>query len=116
MASKPTKRWEAIRGQKPLNAKRVATYERLMEAQERIADARYRRGISQATIDEALAASEPKASELEAQDDLYLCTLARYVAALGGHLEVLAVFPEDAITVLRHPDHQPAPVRPDYQD
>ncbi len=104
MPSKPTKSWETVRGQKPLNDKRVATYEWLMEAEERIAEARCQRGESQATIAEALAASELSASEVEQEDDPYLCTLARYVAALGGHLEVLAVFPEETITVRREPD------------
>ena len=85
MASKRTKSWEVIRGQKLLNDDRVATYERLMDAEERIAQARSRRGESEA-------------------DDLYLGTLARYVAALGGHLEVLAVFPDETITVRREPD------------
>ena len=31
----------------------------------------------------------------------------RYVAALGGHLEVRAVFPEETVTLLR----EPAPAR-----
>jgi DNA-binding XRE family transcriptional regulator len=75
-----------------------------MEAEERIAEARCRRGVSQATITEALAVTEPNISAGEQEDDLYLSTLARYIAALGGHLEVLAVFPEESITVLREPD------------
>jgi hypothetical protein len=104
LASKRTKSWEVIRGQKSLNDDRVATYERLMDAEERIARARSRRGESQATIDQALAVSELDSSEGQPEDDLYLGTLARYVAALGGHLEVLAVFPDETITVRREPD------------
>lgn len=106
MPSKFTKSWETIRGQKPVNEQRVATYERLMDAEERIAQALSRRGVSQARIDEALAASEPTYSDVEPEEDLYLGTLARYVAALGGHLEVLAVFPKETITVRREPDQQ----------
>ncbi len=81
--------------------------------EERIAQARCRRGESQATIEEALALSELNTSEVEQEDDLYLCVLARYVAALGGHLEVLAVFPEETIAVRREPDHhsKPEPAR-----
>jgi hypothetical protein len=104
LASKPTKSWETIRGQKPLNEKRVATYKRLMEAEQQIAEARSRRGVSKAAIDEALAVSEPNSAEVEQDDDLYLSTLARYVAALGGHLQLLAVFPEETVTVLREPN------------
>jgi hypothetical protein len=34
---------------------------------------------------------------------VYLDALMRYVAALGGHLEVRAVFPDETITLLREP-------------
>lgn len=97
------KSWRTIRGQRPLNESRVATYKRLMDAELRLADVRRRRGLSQAAIAEALEVSQPNVSRIEQEDDVYLSTLARYVAALGGHLEVLAVFPEETITVLREP-------------
>ena len=98
------KPWPTIRGQRPLNESRVATYKRLMDAELRLAEVRRRRGLSQAAIAEALEVSQPNVSRIEQEDDVYLSTLARYVAALGGHLEVLAVFPEETITVLREPD------------
>ena len=98
------KSWRTIRGQRPLNESRVATYKRLMDAELRLADVRRRRGLSQAAIAEALEVSQPNVSRIEQEDDVYLSTLARYIAALGGHLEVRAVFPEEMITVLREPD------------
>lgn len=109
MASKFTKDWEIVRGQKLLNDKRVATYERLMDAEEQIAHARSRRGESQAKIDEALAVSELDGSEVESEEDLYLGTLARYVAALGGRLEVQAVFADETITIRREPGDPSSP-------
>jgi DNA-binding XRE family transcriptional regulator len=104
MANQHRKNWRTVRGQRPLNERRVTTYKRLMEAEMRLAELRQRRGVSQATIADALAVSQPNVSRIEQEDDVYLSTLARYVAALGGHLEVLAVFPEETITVLRQPD------------
>jgi transcriptional regulator with XRE-family HTH domain len=98
------KSWRTIRGQRPLNESRVATYKRLIDAELRLADVRRRRGLSQAAIAEALEVSQPNVSRIEQEDDVYLSTLARYVAALGGHLEVLAVFPEETVTVLREPE------------
>ncbi len=95
--------WRTIRGQRPLNEGHVAAYRRLMEAELQLAEARRRRGVSQAAIADALEVSQPNVSRIEQQDDVYLSTLARYVAALGGHLEVLAVFPEETITLLREP-------------
>ncbi len=108
MAPRPNKSWQSLRGEKPLNEKRVAAYSRLVEAQERIAQARLRRGVSEATIAAAVAAGESSAPELEQHDDLVHLSLARYVAALGGELntklagassssQLVAIFPEEAI-------------------
>jgi transcriptional regulator with XRE-family HTH domain len=99
-----TKSWRTVRGQRPLNEQKVAAYKRLMQAEVRLSELRTRRGVSQATLAEALAVSQPNVSRIEQEDDVYLSTLARYVAALGGHLEVQAVFPDETVTVLREPD------------
>lgn len=93
--------WREIRRERPLSEGRIDAYRRLMEAEVRLNDLRRRRGLSQAQIAEALEVSQPNVSRIEQEDDLYLSTLARYVAALGGHLEVRAVFPEETITLLR---------------
>jgi transcriptional regulator with XRE-family HTH domain len=97
------KNWRTVRAQRPLNEKRVAAFKRLMDAELRLSELRSRRGLSQAAIAEALAVSQPNISRIEQEDDVYLSTLARYVAALGGHLEIQAVFPEETITLLREP-------------
>jgi hypothetical protein len=40
------------------------------------------------------------------QDDLYLSTLGEYVEALGGRLEVRAVFPDQVIALEVRPGHR----------
>jgi hypothetical protein len=97
-------RWEETRRANPVNERRVAAYQRLLEAGEQISQARHRRGESWATIEKALAGSELGGSEVPLEPDLYLTTLTRFVAALGGHVEVRAVFAEETITVRREPD------------
>jgi hypothetical protein len=77
----------------------VAAYERLMEAQHRIANARTRAGVSDAEIDRALQACEPENPESLSDDELYLGTLARFVTALGGRLDVSAVFGDETIAL-----------------
>jgi DNA-binding XRE family transcriptional regulator len=74
-----------------------------MDAELRLSELRGPRGLSQAATAEALAVSQPSISRIEQEDDLCLSTLARYVAALGGHLEIQAVFPDETITALREP-------------
>jgi hypothetical protein len=44
-------------------------------------------------------AKQSNVSRLEHQDDLYLSTLQEYIEALGGELEVAAVFPEARIAL-----------------
>ena len=98
--------WRTVRAHRPLNERRVAAYRRLMDAELRLTEARRRRGVSQATIAEALEVSQPNVSRIEQEEDVYLSTLARYVAALGGHLEVLAVFDDETVTLLREPERR----------
>jgi transcriptional regulator with XRE-family HTH domain len=75
-----------------------------MDAEVRLSELRGRRGLSQAAVAEALSVTQPNISRIEQEDDVYLSTLARYVEALGGHLEVRAVFPDETITLFREPD------------
>jgi hypothetical protein len=75
-----------------------------MESQERVAHARYNRGVANEVVQAALDTADEKLSESERREDLYLSGLAHYVEALGGRLEVRAVFGDDEIVVWRKPD------------
>ncbi len=97
-----SKNWREIRRQLPLNEKRVAAYRRLMEAEARLEAARRRQGVGETAFGDALDAGEAD-GDSEWNGDMYLSTMLRYVAALGGHLEVRAVFPEETVTLLREP-------------
>jgi hypothetical protein len=89
-----------------VDQRRVATYRRLMDAEMRVAELRERYG---ATPEELTRALELSGREADGDDDIYLAELARFVAALGGHIEVRAVFPEEVMTVLRQPGPANAP-------
>jgi hypothetical protein len=82
----------------------VAAYERLMEAQHRIANARSRAGVTDAEIDAALEACEPPDPESLSPRDLYLTTVAGFVTALGGRLDLVAVFGEETIELPNPPE------------
>ena len=87
--------------EEPVNEARAQIYARLMEAQEQIAAKLYRRGVGHQAVLEALDIVDAELSEAERREDLYLAALARYVAALGGQIEVRAVFDGEEI-LLRH--------------
>jgi hypothetical protein len=80
-----TRNWREIRDERALNDVRIESYRRLMDAQERIARALATRGVSDAQIEAALAASEA-AEPTDEHTDPYLPMLEAYVTALGGEL------------------------------
>lgn len=52
------------------------------------------RKLTQEEIAERLDISQPSVAALERRADIMLSTLAKYIDALGGRLEIKAVFPE----------------------
>lgn len=105
--SEPTRSWKDVLADEPVNQPRAAIYERLMDAQERIARARHKQGVDHAVVRAALDRADEELSEDDRREDLYLASLARYVHALGGQLEVRALFPDQAVVIRREPDEQP---------
>lgn len=60
------------------------------------------RGATQRQIAEAWDVSQANVSQIERTQDIYLSTLRKYIAALGGQIEIRAVFPDEVITLLGH--------------
>jgi transcriptional regulator with XRE-family HTH domain len=58
----------------------------------RLNELRSARGMTQVELAGRLGVSQGSVSELERRDDVYLSTLREYVQALGGELEIAAVF------------------------
>lgn len=100
MGSNDAKSWRTIRGDRPLSEKRMDTYQRLMDAEGRLDDVRRRRGLPETAMADALDTIEGGGDQIEPEDDLYLRTITRYVTELGGHIEVVAMFPEETVTLL----------------
>jgi DNA-binding XRE family transcriptional regulator len=61
------------------------------------------RGVSQSAVATSLDVTQPNISRIEQEDDVRLSTLGRYIAALGGRLEVTAVFDDTTVPLLRDP-------------
>lgn len=79
-----------------------------------LADLRRSRGLTQAELASTLGVSQPNISKIErgaeGSGEMLLSTLAEYVEALGGRLEVRATFPEHpeaniAVAVGRGSEH-----------
>jgi hypothetical protein len=85
------------------------TYKRLMEAEVLLDEIRGRRGLPESLIADVLDRIEGGGNRIEPQDDLFLRTVSRYVARLGGRVEVVAVFADETVTLLRETDHAGRP-------
>ena len=101
--SEPTGGRKDIARDATVNELRAKLYERLMEAEQLIARKLYQRGVSHDTVLAALDAIDEQMSEEQRREDLYLSALGRYVEALGGRLEVRAVFGDEEILVRGDP-------------
>jgi transcriptional regulator with XRE-family HTH domain len=60
---------------------------------------REQRGLTQGDVAKAPEVTQGNVSRVENAADLYVSTLARYVQALGGSLELTAVFPDQVVPV-----------------
>jgi DNA-binding XRE family transcriptional regulator len=73
-------------------------------AQELLAELRLREvraacELTQEQLAERLDIDQPNVSRIENRSDVHVSTLADYIAALGGRLEILAVFPEGTVRI-----------------
>jgi DNA-binding Xre family transcriptional regulator len=82
---------------------RIEAFERAIADAQSLADIRTSRGITQRDVAQAMNVSQANVSRIEHQEDIYLSTLRDYVSALGGNLELTAVFPERRITFTPNP-------------
>ncbi|HUZ40249.1 MAG TPA: helix-turn-helix transcriptional regulator [Acidimicrobiales bacterium] len=82
-----TTSWREVRKRLNVDEQAVAR-ERLRL---RLAILREQLGKSQVELAELLGTSQPNVSQLERSEDLQLSSIARYIHALGGQLQVNAV-------------------------
>jgi DNA-binding XRE family transcriptional regulator len=59
------------------------------------------RELTQERLAETLGIKQATVSKIERRADLYVSTLARFIEAMGGELEIRAVFPEGSIRLKR---------------
>src|SRR4051794_27255036 len=97
-----TKPWAEIRTKRintPEQEADVAQRRQAMRHADRIAEIRQARNVTQGSIATCLGISQSGVSKLEAQDNVNLNTLNRYVAAMGGRIEIRAIFDNEEIAM-----------------
>lgn len=101
------RKWREIR--KPRSAEREARIEeRIAHESERIdytlAQLRTARKYTQVRLAEVLNVPQNAVSKVEHRTDVYLSTLRSYIEALGGRLEITAVFPDVEVVITQFAD------------
>jgi DNA-binding XRE family transcriptional regulator len=81
----------------PERRERLAIMQRAMEDMLALSEVRDRMDMTQKQVAETLGVSQANISRIEHEEDLYLSTLRDYVEALGGELQVKAVFEDQEI-------------------
>jgi DNA-binding XRE family transcriptional regulator len=94
---KPFKELRAPIEADPVRRARVDDAKHAMREALALSELRASRDVTQQVLAEALDVTQPNVSRIEHEDDVFLSTLRSYVEALGGRLEVRAVF--DDLTV-----------------
>ena len=81
----------------PERRARVERISREYDAILALADLRESLGVTQTELAKLLEVSQPNISKLERKEDVYLSTLENYITALGGRLELKAVFEDRSV-------------------
>jgi signal-transduction protein with cAMP-binding, CBS, and nucleotidyltransferase domain len=89
MAGLPKKRQQAIKKRVAELIAEEATLRQVREARER----------SQEEVAKQLYIKQAAVSKLERRTDMYLSTLRSFIEAMGGKLEIVARFPDQAVRI-----------------
>jgi DNA-binding XRE family transcriptional regulator len=98
--------WETLRAETittPEQEAAIARIRQIADLEQRLYDLRQALGVSQTELARRLEVSQANVSRIEHEHDLKLSTLRGYIAALGGELELHAVFPDGNDVVLAGP-------------
>ena len=83
----------------PLEDERAANYKRLIEAELQIGRALKPHGVGDQAMIDAMELAEADLTPFEDEHHLYLTVLTRFVDALGGRLELHAVFEDETVVI-----------------
>lgn len=103
----PTRKFrELVKAMPPERQQKVARRVRESLASMPLEEVRKARQMTQAKLADALGVNQGEVSKIEHRTDIYLSTLAGYVEALGGKLEIRAVFPDREMRITQFEELQ----------
>ncbi len=92
----------------PERSARVDEMKQAMYTALRLAELRESREATQQQVAHELSVSQANISRIEHESDIYLSTLRNYVEALGGQIEIAAVFGDERVMLVEKQDAEVA--------
>ena len=103
----PTRKFRELVDAMPVERQqKVADRVRQRLASMPLEEIRKARQMTQSKLAETLGVNQGEVSKIEHRTDVYLSTLAGYVEALGGKLEIRAVFPDREMLITQFEEIQ----------
>lgn len=79
--------------------KRIKVKKEKLRGEMALAELRNAMYLTQSTLAENLGVGQAEISKIERRTDMFVSTLRKFIKAMGGNLEIRAVFPDRAITI-----------------
>ena len=79
--------------------RRVDKIKTELRAELRLRELRQARALTQQQVAERLNVKQPAIAKLEQRTDVYLSSLRSYIEAIGGELQIVAVFPDSEFEI-----------------
>jgi predicted transcriptional regulator len=91
-------------GMSPESRARAESKATAMLSEMPLNELRQARGLSQKMLAEVLHVQQPSIAKMEKRADMYLSTLRSHIEAMGGKLEVTALFPDGVVKISNFSD------------
>jgi transcriptional regulator with XRE-family HTH domain len=95
---------ELVEKMPPEARERVEAKAAKLIAEYALDELREARSMTQARLADILGKDQSVISRIERRTDMYVSTLAEFIRAMGGELEIRAVFPEGSVRIRRFGD------------
>ncbi len=94
------KKWSELKAKiSPESQAEIARRKEELLADIPLEQLRAARQLTQTSLAQVLGVNQSTVSKLEKRTDMYLSTLRSYIQAMGGQLEIQAVFPEGSVRI-----------------
>ena len=88
----------------PESQARADAMARTMLSEMPLNELRQARGLSQKMLADVLHVQQPSIAKIEKRTDMYISTLRSHIEAMGGHLDVVARFPDGVVKISNFSD------------